>query len=134
MSKADDVRELLDRLFHVEDTKLGEGKARPFVIADDFPDEVFLISYPFDKYYQVNLPVDGVDTWGLVCFSTMAFISLYIQVMREEKNPLASGGNNTPMIHKVSFDKAREIGKARPNVNVLFLLDDPERIQIHWIR
>ena len=130
MSKADDVRELLDKLFHVEDTKLGEGKARPFVLADDFPDEVLLISYPFDKYYQINLPVDGVDTWGLVCFSTMELISLFIRVMREEKNPLASGA----MVRQVSFDKAREIGKARPNVNVLFLMDDPERIHIHWIR
>jgi hypothetical protein len=127
MDKAQEIRNLLDKMFKAEQTP--EGTARLSIVCDTFPDLLYVLSDAQDRYYQLRLKLtrdDGVveyDTWGIVCFSKQELADLFLEATeRDDLKP-----------DMRLFDDVRQLAQ-RKDVSCLFLLDDPNSVGVHWVK
>lgn len=110
---AEEVRELFNKTFATE------------IIIDEFPEQVVLLQDAQLRVYQVKQEIDGEwDVWGLVCLSQAFIGDAFIAALDRATD-----------LHPVemSFDEARELALSK-DVPCLFLLDDPDKIIVHWVR
>lgn len=108
--RAEEVRELLKQTF---------GAIGADLIADEFPARIVLLQDTQLRVYQVQQET----TWGLVCLSQEFIGAAFIAALdRNDLHPV-----------EMSFDEARDLAKSK-DVPCLFLLDDPDKIIVHWVK
>ncbi len=108
----------------MENISMSATMMQPLLGLDiEFPNKVTLLKHPSTEQYWC-LAFDGDH--GVVCFSddTLA-------------NAVSEKFGLKPHVHKtVTFDEAREIARQRsdPRIVCLLLLDEPNKVQKHYIR
>jgi hypothetical protein len=113
MDKADEVRELLNKMFGTQHEMT------------TFPDELYVLSNGNYEYFQVRLPQDDYGlTWGLACFSYSEYADAFIEACENESLRPES----------ISFDDTRKLAQDKLDVDCLYLLDDPNKVGVHWVK
>ena len=101
--------------------------ARPFAIGDHFPDDLWMLHYPARGKYFCIRPSEQVN--ALVCLSTRRPAELFSEAL-SDRPTFAEGC----VPRRVSFEKARQIAKARESVQALVLVDYPQNLRFHYVR
>lgn len=113
--RAEEVRELFKQTF---------GAIGAALVFDEFPERVVLLQDEQLRVYQIRQEIGGEwDTWGLVCLSQEFIGGAFIEAL----------GRKDLTAVEMSFAEARDLAKSK-DVPCLFLLDDPDKIVVHWVR
>jgi len=88
---------------------------------NSFPENLWLLELGGKHFCHTFEELNGVS-----CFENIKN-ALEIKTLLATQFPGIFVSNYT-------FDEAREIAKSKPNIQCLFLLDNPDNIKIHYIR
>jgi len=124
--RQDKMHQLLDELFGSLRNAWGDQNALG-PDGDDFPDELWMLRYPASgTHYQVRL---NDHPWALACFSSSDAADAFVEALSDE-----AGHTDGCVPTRLFFDEARDIAKAKDDVQALVLLDDPTKPRWHYVR